>query len=473
MTASVTLTMVDGVRVVVPDSLDLITPYVLLEQQDWFEDEIKFLRRLLQPGQAVIDIGANYGVYSLSMARAVGPTGRVWAFEPASETAKLLAEAIASNGFSQVILERSALSKCCGTAQLSLNEHSELNALQHGEAGAGAVETVPVVTLDEWRKDHPDREIDFVKIDAEGEEANILEGGQRFLAELSPLVQYEIKAGADLHLELVHHFGALGYSSYRLVPGLDVLVPFDAESAADGYLLNLFCCKPDRAKRLAAQGYLVDRVAEGNGMAEEDSAGALPERADRRQYDWRQTLARLPYGRELADLWEQTIETGGTADVEEALSLYAISRDSSRPSAERFASLEAGLDRLTKLCQTQPSHLRLASLARAARDFGARSLAVTALQQLANTLLQSGQIDAGEPFLAPCERFDTVPPGDAIGNWILAAILEEAERLGAYSSFYTGASAQPRLAMIATLGFGSSEMERRQRLVQARFGPMA
>ena len=55
MTASVTLTMVDDVRVVVRDSLDLITPYVLLEQQDWFEDEIKFLRRLLQPGQAFID----------------------------------------------------------------------------------------------------------------------------------------------------------------------------------------------------------------------------------------------------------------------------------------------------------------------------------------------------------------------------------------------------------------------------------
>ena len=47
------LTIVDGVRVVVPDSLDMITPYVLREQQDWFEDEIKFLRRLLQPGDKV------------------------------------------------------------------------------------------------------------------------------------------------------------------------------------------------------------------------------------------------------------------------------------------------------------------------------------------------------------------------------------------------------------------------------------
>jgi hypothetical protein len=77
--------MVDGARIVVPDSLDLITCYVLREQQDWFEDEIKFLRKLLWPGQQVIDIGADLGVYALSMARTVGPTGPVWTFELLAE----------------------------------------------------------------------------------------------------------------------------------------------------------------------------------------------------------------------------------------------------------------------------------------------------------------------------------------------------------------------------------------------------
>src|SRR5262245_15831600 len=125
MTASITLTIVDGIRVVVPDALNLITPYVLLEQHDWFEDEIKFVRRLLEPGQKVIDIGANYGAYTLSMARAVGSSGEVWAFEPASATATLLGESIVANGFSQVVLERSALSSNCGTARLALNENSE------------------------------------------------------------------------------------------------------------------------------------------------------------------------------------------------------------------------------------------------------------------------------------------------------------------------------------------------------------
>ena len=121
--------MAGGARVVMPDSAQLLTPYVLYEQQDWFEYEIRFLRRLLEPGQQAIDVGANYGVYSLSIAKAVGPSGRVWAFEPASSTAAFLEQRIAANNFTQVVLERSALSRECGTAQLTLNENSELNAL--------------------------------------------------------------------------------------------------------------------------------------------------------------------------------------------------------------------------------------------------------------------------------------------------------------------------------------------------------
>src|SRR5262249_20657349 len=46
-----------------------VTTYVLIEQEDWFEREIAFVRRLLQPGMRVIDIGANYGTYTLTMAQ--------------------------------------------------------------------------------------------------------------------------------------------------------------------------------------------------------------------------------------------------------------------------------------------------------------------------------------------------------------------------------------------------------------------
>src|ERR1700739_1661996 len=125
MLETTVLTLIDGVRIVVPDSLDLITPYVLREQQDFFEDELPFVRSLLEPGQHVIDIGANYGVYTLPMAQKVGSGGHVWAFEPASGTAGFLAQSITVNGFGQVTLEQKAVSSTAGSAQLGAHIHSE------------------------------------------------------------------------------------------------------------------------------------------------------------------------------------------------------------------------------------------------------------------------------------------------------------------------------------------------------------
>lgn len=466
MTTNTTLTMCDGVRIVVPDSLDLITPYVLREQEDWFEDEIKFLRRLLQPGQKLIDIGANYGVYTLSMARVVGPGGQVWAFEPASATARLLAQGIAANGCGQVVLVQSALSSASGTAQLSLNDNSELNALVHGPSATSTSETVALTTLDECLASHDWQEIDFVKIDAEGEEANILRGGRQFFARLSPLVQYEIKAGSEWHMGLVEAFAALGYDSYRLVPGLDLLLPFDRESPPDGFLLNLFCCKPERAAWLAASGFLLERTA--LGTIEQRKKHPPADEGPESPYHWRKTLLALPYGWQLAEEWTQTAATGGSQEVERGLALHARSRDPALSAGQRFLALEASFHLFLALCERQASGLRLASLARAARDYGARGIAVNALSHLCNAIFQQQEVDTSEPFLAPGARFDTVDPGEAIGNWVLAGALEELERLGSFSSFYTAADALQRLQIIRDLGFGSGEMDRRLSLLEER-----
>lgn len=109
-------------RLVVPDSLDLITPNVLRKQHDFFEDELLFVREVFQPGQNVIDIGVNNGVYALPMAQEVGPTGHVWALELASSTA----QGVTANGFGRVTLEQKVVSSAPGSAQLAANVHAEL-----------------------------------------------------------------------------------------------------------------------------------------------------------------------------------------------------------------------------------------------------------------------------------------------------------------------------------------------------------
>jgi FkbM family methyltransferase len=463
-----TLEIAGGVRVVVPDSLNLLTPYVLFEQRDWFEDEIGFLRRLLRPGQQTIDVGANYGVYTLTIAKIVGPTGAVWAFEPATSTAALLAQGIAANDFSQVVVECSAISSACGTARLALNDNAEFNSLVRGNLPAAATETVRVVTLDDCLERYGWKNIDFMKVDAEGEETNIISGGRRFLTELSPLILYEVKAGLDLHLELVREFARFGFESYRLVPGLDLLVPFDLDSEPDEYLLNLFCCKKDRAASLAGMGLLLDPAT-----IEACTSARRYEnfyQTHRNRYTWDKQLLRLPYGATLAHLWKATITGGDCAAVSEALANYAISQDAHLEPFLRYRGLEDSFQLLKSLGKEIAPYLRLSTLTRVARDYGARTVALGAVKQLLDAISLGQRIDPSEPFLAAAKRFDMISPGANIDSWALAASAEEFESLQSFSSFYTGDSARSRLELIASLGFASEEMDRRLLLVKTRFG---
>ena len=222
----VTLEIIDGIKVVVPDSLELLTPYVLREQLDWFEDEIKFVRTLLQPGDVVLDIGANYGLYALSMAKVVGESGHVYAFEPASKTASYLQRSIEQNKFNHITLVRAALSKVSGKAEFCLNENSELNSLNTSIASSGKTETVDLITLDMLEAELSVKNVKFIKLDAEGEEGNILLGGDLFLKNSSPLIMFELKHLDQINTPLVQQFNDIGYQLYRLIPGLNVLAPF-------------------------------------------------------------------------------------------------------------------------------------------------------------------------------------------------------------------------------------------------------
>lgn len=460
-----TIEIAGGVQVVVPDSLNLLTPYVLFEQGDWFEDEIGFVRRLLRPGHRTIDVGANYGVYTLTMAKSVGPSGAVWAFEPASGTAELLAQSVAANGFTQVVVECSALSNTCGTARLALNDNSEFNSLLRNDLPAVASETVLVVTLDDGQARYGWKDIAFMKIDAEGEESKIIEGGQRFFTECSPLILYEIKAGANLHLELVQQFARIGFDSYRLIPGLDLLVPFDVDSQPDGYLLNLFCCKKDRAASLAEMGLLLDaptiKACTATGRFERFY------QAHRDNYTWDRRLCGMPYAASLSSLWRTPV--GESAPIADILACYSVSQDASLDSFERLRGLEISIQLLKSLGGEVGRYMRFSSLARVARDYGARTVAMNAIKQLLDSISLGRPIDASEPFLAPSKRFDQISPGERTNDWILAASAELFEQLQSFSSFYMGDSSRPRLELIASLGFGSEEMDRRLQLLKARF----
>jgi len=435
-----------GTLVNVPADLGSITTYVLLEQERWFEKEARFLERWVRPGMTAIDIGANHGVYSLLLARLVGETGRVYAYEPTSEIRRRLEQSRAANGVRQLEIIPFALSDGTREGFLVFGGSSELNAL--GDEGPG--ETVQVTSLDLEQATRKWNPPDFVKLDAEGEEERILEGGKRFFAENSPLVMFEIKAGTKVNAGLVQAFKALGYGLYRQVPSIPLLVPFAETEPPDPYELNLFAAKPDRAAQLAQEALL---LAQGQRWTETDDDMALAMEALRGQQ----------FAGGFAAAFGDDVRIH--PDYRRALAGIAAFRNAESEPGRRMAGLWFALQVLSELCRRQPTLPRLLTLARAASDYGARGAAVKVLTDIVKGL-DPGSLQVGEPFWPPCPRYDALPVGDKPGAWLLASTIEQLELERAHSSAF--ATPLQQLEWLCRTPFASAEMHRRRILHAAR-----
>lgn len=422
-----------------------ITTYVLIEQEDWFEKEIAFVRRLLRPGMRAIDVGANYGTYTLVMAQAVAPDGRVWAYEPTSATARYLRKTIARNDLANVEMIQAALSNRTGTGRLRLEAQAETNRL----VPEGDGEEVSLATLDaesllrEWGR------IDFIKIDAEGGELDIVRGGEKFFAEQSPLVMFERRAAEGENEGVRSAFLARGYALFKLIGPDTCLVPVGRDERYDPFDLNLFACKPDRGEILAAAGLLTpDRAADFNV-----SSGVG------------------------LDLWRRQDFAGSFADIgmkvnpryQRALDAYAIWRDSARPLAERCGALLAAADILRRLAADTRSVAVVSTAARVAHEAGMRTLALDCVNRLLNLMKgRPPKLDA--PFWPAAARYDAMRPVADRGIWFLAATLEAYEEQRAFSAQFAAPDTLAGLDWLAGTRYASPAMERRRQLMAIRAG---
>jgi FkbM family methyltransferase len=180
----------------------------------------RFMARTVRRGELAVDVGANFGYYSLLLADLVGPEGRLYAIEPNPEVASLLERSLLLNGFSaRTRLCRVAAGAGEGTATLYVPEREPKNATLFAAAGAlpGGRVKVPVASLD--RLLGAERPIGFIKIDAEGGEEAIIAGMSRIFKRQRPPMVLEFNAARYADAEgflgrLAELYGRLRFIDY-------------------------------------------------------------------------------------------------------------------------------------------------------------------------------------------------------------------------------------------------------------------
>lgn len=183
---------------------------------DIAEGFISLFRQYIPHGGTVADIGACLGDHTATYSKLVGPGGSVHAFEPNPVALECLAHNMKPYG--NVVVHGKALGSGVGRVAVIENDNLGMATIVPGNS-------VEMTTLDSEAA--PWERLDFVKIDAEGYELDILKGGERTVGRLRPVMLIEVnkpvlirqhKSSDDIYREIKR----LGYRYMPCEPHLSL-----------------------------------------------------------------------------------------------------------------------------------------------------------------------------------------------------------------------------------------------------------
>jgi FkbM family methyltransferase len=227
-----------------------------LSSQGFYEPFLTGLvKQHTEPGNVVLDIGANIGYYTLVFASLVGDEGKIYAFEPEPGLFKLLETNIELNKYSNIEAVQKAVAKEDGIAQLFLDEFSSVDHRVFDAQDGRKSITVETIKLDSFLSERV-HGIDVIKMDIQGAEIDALLGMDELIRsnrDLSLFVEFWPKGlvgnGRDPR-ELIEYLLARGFSiveaneeenNLQLVSFPDDLL--ERYTAESGRHTNLLCTK--------------------------------------------------------------------------------------------------------------------------------------------------------------------------------------------------------------------------------------
>lgn len=177
---------------------------------EWAEAELFFVAQFLKPGDVVLDVGAHIGTHAVFFARHVGPDGRVFAFEPQRLSFHLLCGNAALNALMNLKCLNLAVGAGGGKIEVPIVDPTrEFNfgsvSLDTGLAG----DSVQMVTIDSLGL----ARCDFIKIDVEGLEGDVLTGARSTILKYKPKLFLEANRPEQTP-QLIRQVLDLGYNAF-------------------------------------------------------------------------------------------------------------------------------------------------------------------------------------------------------------------------------------------------------------------
>lgn len=156
---------------------------------EWAHHEIELMKHFIVPGAVIVDAGAFIGTHARAFSEFTGKTGKVFAFEPRCATAEVLSENIKLAPQKNIFLQRCALgaeTRSMTISSLDLSRSDNFGAaplvpMNDQEKNGDTINIVPLDALILGR-------VDFLKIDVEGMEVDVLKGARETVKKYQPII---------------------------------------------------------------------------------------------------------------------------------------------------------------------------------------------------------------------------------------------------------------------------------------------
>lgn len=182
--------------------------------------EIELLKKIIKPGDSVLDIGSNIGFYAKILSSFTGKNGKVYCFEPDSTNFKYLKKN--TQGIDNIVLFNKAVSDKADTLKVYKSKLLNVDHRTYPVNNYESVEEIESISIDALLKDKTISKVDVIKIDIQGYELTAFNGMKELLSnngQLKIIAEYwphGFKRAGTSAIDFYNFFDELGYKFYLI-----------------------------------------------------------------------------------------------------------------------------------------------------------------------------------------------------------------------------------------------------------------